>query len=380
MNNYILPKNNFKLTFSFSFSFDNDNPDFISHTMITSLNYINTHIKKYNNYEVDEISKKINPYEFIFSNVSDTFIPISKIKPQSNIYYELYEIIFSCFIFEDIASSKNNISIFHIGNNSMSTNLLIDTLRDSYNDNKLFTNFNVINKLFNTDNLDNADNVNNVDNNIKPASNNIDLGFFECNSDSNNSQINKLIIVLYIICLKMNKNGSIIIKLNDLTQKSTIDVLYILNNMFDKISLTKPLLSNILTNENFVICKNFIGTHVSLYLTAIEPIALKIINNTIQDNKIISILQNKIPILFLNKIEEYNAIFGQQQLESKDQLISIINNKNRYDKIESLKRNNIQKGIIWCEKYQIPHNKFSDKINIFLNIKSPDEAIVSNYS
>jgi hypothetical protein len=259
----------------------------------------------------------------------------------------------------------------------MSTNLLIDTLRDSYNDNKLFSNFNAINKLFSANNADNADNSDNI---VNLDTNNMDLGIFECNSDSNNSQINKLIIVLYIVCLKMNKNGSIIIKLNDLTDKATIDALYILNNMFDKISLTKPLLSNILTNENFVICKNFIGNHASLYLTAIEPIALKIINNTIQDNKIISILKNKIPILFLNKIEEYNAIFGQQQLESKDQLISIINNKNRYDKIESLKRNNIQKGIIWCEKYQIPHNKFSDKINIFLNIKSPDEMIASNYS
>jgi len=359
MNNYILPKNNFKLTFSFSFSvsFDNDNPIFLSHTMVNSLNYINTHIKKYDIFDVNEISKKINPYEFIFSNVSDTSIPISKIKPHSNIYYELYEIISSCFIFEDM--SKTVISILHIGDNPISINLLIDTMRDSYNDNKFFSNFNIINDL-------NIDNIN--------------LGIFECVEDSKNTQINKLIVVLYIVCSKMSKNGSIIIKLNDLTDKATVDVLYILNNMFDKISLIKPLLSNILTNENFVICKNFIGKHASIYLSEIEPIALKIINKSGHNPKIISILKNKIPILFLTKIEEYNAIFGQQQLESKDQLISIINNKNKYDKIEALKRNNIQKGIIWCEKYQIPHNKFSDKINIFLNIKSPDDVVVSNYS
>lgn len=238
MNNYILPKNNFKLTISFSF--DDDNPIFLSHTLVNSLNYINAHIKKYNNFDVDEISKKINPYEFIFSNVSDTSIPISKIRPHSNMYYELYEIISSCFIFEDMA--KNDISILHLGDNSISINLLIDTLRDSYNDNKFFSNFNALNKL--------------SDNNFKNG--NINLGIFECNSDANNSQINKLIVVLYIVCLKMNKNGTIIIKLNDLTQKATIDALYILNNMFDKVSLTKPLLSNILTNENFIICKNLL--------------------------------------------------------------------------------------------------------------------------
>lgn len=365
MNNYILPKNNFKLTFSFSFSvsFDNDNPICLSHTMVNSLNYINAHIKKYDAFDVDEISKKINPYEFIFSNVSDTSIPISKIKPDSNIYYELYEIISLCFIFEDM--TKNDISILHVGYNPISINLLIDTLRDRYNDNKIFSDFNALHKLFNTEDID--------------ILNNINLGIFECIEDSENTQINKLIVVLYIVCSKMNKNGSIIIKLNDLTHKATIDALYILNNMFDKISLIKPLLSNILTNENFVICKNFIGKNVSTYLSEIEPIALKIMNNTFSE-KINSILKNKIPVLFLTKIEEYNAIFGQQQLESKDQLISIINNKNRYDKIEALKRNNIQKGIIWCEKYQIPHNKFSDKINIFLNVKSTDEMAVSNYS
>ena len=39
------------------------------------------------------------------------------------------------------------------------------------------------------------------------------------------------------------------------------------------------------------------------------------------------------------------------------------------DKIESLKKYNIQKCVQWCEKFKIPCNKFSDKINIFLPVK-----------
>ena len=95
-----------------------------------------------------------------------------------------------------------------------------------------------------------------------------------------------------------------------------------------------------------------------------------LINNTSFSNQNIhSILSNDIPYYFLNKIEESNAVIGQQQLESYDQIINIFKNKNKEDKVESLKRNHIQKCIQWCEKNQIPHNKFTDKINIFLNTK-----------
>ena len=33
-----------------------------------------------------------------------------------------------------------------------------------------------------------------------------------------------------------------------------------------------------------------------------------------------------------------------------------------------MKKTNIQKSVNWCEKFKIPCNKFSDKINIFLPI------------
>ena len=34
-----------------------------------------------------------------------------------------------------------------------------------------------------------------------------------------------------------------------------------------------------------------------------------------------------------------------------------------------MKKINIQKSISWCEKYKVPHNKFSDKPNIFLPLQ-----------
>ena len=60
-----------------------------------------------------------------------------------------------------------------------------------------------------------------------------------------------------------------------------------------------------------------------------EKIKDYLINSTSFSNQNIhSILTNDIPYYFLNKIEESNAVIGQQQLESYDQIINIFKNKN----------------------------------------------------
>jgi hypothetical protein len=105
-----------------------------------------------------------------------------------------------------------------------------------------------------------------------------------------------------------------------------------------------------------------------------------IINNLSTENNIHSIIDNEIPYYFSNKIEEINAVIGQQQLEAYDQIINIFKNKNKDDKIETLKRNHIQKCIQWCEKNQLPHNKFVERINIFLNAKKKDDGEYSDES
>jgi len=79
-----------------------------------------------------------------------------------------------------------------------------------------------------------------------------------------------------------------------------------------------------------------------------------------------SLINNDLSYYFINKVEESNIVIGQQQLEALGQIISIIKNKNREDKMETLKKNNIQKCIMWCERHQIPYNKFTEKANIFL--------------
>ena len=47
-------------------------------------------------------------------------------------------------------------------------------------------------------------------------------------------------------------------------------------------------------------------------------------NISIIHKNIISIISNDIPVYFLNKIDDISIIFGQQQLETIDQIINIL--------------------------------------------------------
>ena len=59
-------------------------------------------------------------------------------------------------------------------------------------------------------------------------------------------------------------------------------------------------------------------------------------------------------------------------------LINLVKNKNKIEKIETIRKHNIQKCINWCDKYKLPCNKFADKINIFLPINEEDREFAKN--
>jgi hypothetical protein len=50
--------------------------------------------------------------------------------------------------------------------------------------------------------------------------------------------------------------------------------------------------------------------------------------------------------------------------------------RQRSAEIELLQKNNINKAVLWCEKFKIPCNKFTDKINMFLPIFKEYEDII----
>ena len=371
MNYYIIPKNNFKIKLFLLEKAEPINP-VISYSLIFHLNDVYTNLLKLedaaNNMTIDNINKIVNPFEFIHTNVPGYQVSVSKVKPESNIFFELMEIFQLCNIFDSSYSSiKNKINIAHLTPNYKSTNYLLNMMREDNEDNILFEDFDyqtLCDKFV-------------ID--INPTK--IDLFIFEfkdADYTDMRQYIKNVLLVLYIITKYQTNKGTSIIKLDSIFYKIIIDVLLIFTAIYDKVYLIKPSISNITKGERYIICKhlNYSAITDNNLLSQIEEqLRLKLANDTICDKNIHSFLSNEIPYYFLNKIEESNAVIGQQQLESYDQIINIFKNKNKDEKLETLKRNHIQKCVQWCEKNQLPHNKFTDKINIFLNSKKKEDLL-----
>lgn len=382
MNYYILPKNNLKIDIFLFLNSDQVKP-FISYSLIYHLNDIYTNLLKLEyqidsdkklivetthttNISLDYINKIVNTFEFIHTNVPGTILSVSKVKPESSLFFDLMEIFQICNITEFL-SDISKINIANFTPNFTSTNYLLNMLREENEDV-------TINELFDYDIL-----CEKYVNNTLPVKMNLMIFEFKDEDYTDIRQyIKNVILTFYIIVKYQANNGTCIIKLDNIFYKVIIDVILMLTGIYRKVFLIKPSISKITKGERYIICSeidyDMLGK--TNLLQQLEEKVKDCLFFETKDNpeNIHSFLKNDVPYYFLNKIEESNAVIGQQQLESYDQIINIFKHKNKEEKIEILKRNHIQKCIQWCEKNQIPHNKFTDKINIFLNTKYLEES------
>jgi hypothetical protein len=72
-----------------------------------------------------------------------------------------------------------------------------------------------------------------------------------------------------------------------------------------------------------------------------------------------SLFSIDIPYYYINKMEEYNAIIGQQQIEYIFATLNMINN-HKYNHYNEIKNIHIQKCIGWCKKFKLPYNKMNN--------------------
>lgn len=356
MSYYILPKNNNNLIVNPQ----GDNKGcniYCSYSLYNYYNTIKTQIEANNSNETDlsfnsgeELIKIVNPYEYVFFKVPGSKFSVSKLKPKTNEFYDLFEIIVTLNIFE--LYNNKSINTLHISSNYQDSNECMEMLRENYDDV-------IINYDTNT-NKETFENTNETK---------FDIMFLnKCHTNINSYIINFIEFTMLILRYQ-EYGGTSIIKIDHVFHKPVIDLLYLLSSLFEKVYIIKPNTSNITTFEKYIVCKNFNipnETKLEIYKSNYNKLSNFVKN---LDNKnITSIINSEIPCYFINKIDDMNIILGQQQLESMNQIINIIKNKNKEDKIENIKKISIQKAVSWCEKFKIPCNKFSEKTNIFLPI------------
>jgi lysyl-tRNA synthetase class I len=116
--------------------------------------------------------------------------------------------------------------------------------------------------------------------------------------------------------------------------------------------------------ENYIICQNFNASKFQNINFEILKLFIENENENISNiSNISSILNYDIPYYFITKITDIMIIIGQQQLETINMLINTFKSKDKEEKIELIRKKNIQKSIEWCELYKVPCR--IDKTNIF---------------
>jgi hypothetical protein len=271
------------------------------------------------------------------------------LKPQTNLFYDFLEVSVTLNIFEPY--KNKHIKTLHITHNNTDSIECFEMLRENYSDEIV---------CYDTINED----IINVINDKK-----FEFLFFEADVSSYNNYIVSLINYVMVILRNQTFGGMCVIKIDNIFHKPLVDVLYLLSSLYDKVYVLKPNTSNITTFDKYIICKNFHHNEYSdtRYLK-LNYYRLLIFLKKLENKHIESILDFGIPYYFTIKLQDMNIIIGQQQIDSLDLIMNILKNKNREEKIETIKKSNIQKSVSWCEKYKIPFNKFSEKTNIFLPI------------
>jgi hypothetical protein len=283
----------------------------------------------------------VNIYDFVYHKVPPTKLSVSKLKPYSQTFYVFMEMM-QMFNLLDIFENQN-IRTLHYGKNAASVIEYLNMLREDSDDiHESFPEVGDIHDLYN-------------------------VNCAECLSyEMDASQyVDSFRKVLAHLLKSQCSHGVAIIHIQDIFYRPIVEILFVLTTLYEKVYIIKPNNSDILESDRYIVCKNFIlnNKRFALYDRYVQQLMQPLTPGT----QLSSLLRNELPYYFLCKIEESNIIIGHQQLESLHQLLSLYRNKNREDKIESIKKGNIQKCIQWCEKFKIPYNKFTDKINIFLS-------------
>lgn len=133
--------------------------------------------------------------------------------------------------------------------------------------------------------------------------------------------------IVFALCIQ-KPGGSFVLKIFDCFMKSTVELLALLSSVYDNVYITKPYTSRSANSEKYIVCKGF--NHSSVQLYPYLFFSFKEMLETKNTNRFINGFFNKpIPQFFLQKLEKYNIMLGEKQLENITKTLDLISiNKN----------------------------------------------------
>ena len=381
MSYYQLPSTNFFIPKYIDYVVSNDNPrPIISNSLAMYLSEIKQRLEEIED-EWDIHKKYTNPYEYIHTLLPVRKKCISKYIPLSRSYFKMIEIIHT---FNLVFDSKP-IHTFHLAEGPggfieaianhrkcIHDNYIGMTILDDKNDPnipawKKTDSFLKKNKNVTIEKgRDGTGNILSLSNFTyckEKYGSSMELitgdGGFDFSVDFNNQelQIADLLMAQVFYALVMQKKGGcFVLKIFDSFMEHTLDLLCILSSFYEMVYVIKPYTSRYANSEKYIICKNFLHSSNQLFY----PILYNAFERMILNNgskKVVRFLTIPICYNFVMKIEECNAVFGQQQIENIHYTISLIESKHKQDKIDQLLKINSSKCVHWCNKHNIPYHR-----------------------
>jgi 23S rRNA U2552 (ribose-2'-O)-methylase RlmE/FtsJ len=395
MSYYLLPKNPFLIHKYIDYIESDTQPTAaISNSLSTYLSEIKQKID-YREKDWDIFKKYTNPYEYVHSTVPYKKLSVAKAKPLSRSFFKMVEIIQTFHL----ATSSLPINTFHLAEGpggfieaiSMLRKNKNDiyigmTLMDEHNDpnipgwKKTNTFLKQNPNVYIERGLDGTGNILSVKNLLgcKDAyKSSIDFitadGGFDFSFDFNSQEVSIAQLLFAQVCYAVTmqkKGGTFVLKVFDCFMQHTMDILCILSSFYDKVYITKPNTSRYANSEKYIVCKHFLLPTCEKFFPFIQKAFEKMIAppGLVNNMYVHRFLSVPLPLCFVSKLEEYNAILGQQQIENIHYTILLIDNKHNQDKVDTLIKMNIQKCMQWCVKHELPYNIITMNPNVFLQM------------
>ena len=185
--------------------------------------------------------------------------------------------------------------------------------------------------------------------------------------------------VFYAISMQ-TVGGTFVLKIFDMFTRVTIDLLHLLCMTYDDVIIFKPNTSRIANSEKYVVCKRFnikcveerteLMGKIRTFFSRVGSSQLHKQQQQSQQQKnsnVTGILKSGTHNThLLSRIEEINAILGQQQIENIINTVSLVQFKTN-DRLENYKKMHVQKCVAWCDRYDVPCNKNLISTNTFIS-------------
>jgi 23S rRNA U2552 (ribose-2'-O)-methylase RlmE/FtsJ len=262
-----------------------------------------------------------------------------------------------CFNYYRRIQGKNNDKIYAI--TLKSTTEEIPGWKKS---NKIFNEIPFLKITYGEDETGNIYNINNILYLKDLIGQKVDLvtadGGFDVSDNYSHQEIkmNRLLFCEVVGGLTLlREGGNMVIKMFDSFYEFTIDLLFLLNQYFNRVIITKPFTSRPANSEKYLVCKGFKG---------ISDEKLRNLHRLMweweildeQNKKINRLFNFTIPIEFISDIRNCHLHFLFKQIKNILKTMKITSLELTNQEINEFKKFQVAYGILWCIQYKFPIN------------------------